>query len=149
MAEITLPKEWLQRNLNTIMPIAAAIVLIVVLRMVNPYFLSTRESVITLIYSMSWFLIAACGLIFVILMGSFDFSILSILKLAAIICGVFYPQLGFLVIHIALAVSVLFGFINGVLLAKFNVPSFMATLATSFIAEGLAQIISGGLRGYF
>lgn len=93
---------------------------------------------------MSWFLIAACGLTFVILMGSFDFSIPSILKLSAIVCGVFYPQLGFLAIPLAITVSLAFGFINGILLAKFNIPSFMVTLATSFVAEGLAQILSGG-----
>lgn len=137
-------REWLQRNLNTITPITAAIVLIIALRILNPFFLTTHESIVTLVYGMSWFLIAACGLTFVILMGSFDVSIPSVLKLSAMICGVFYPQLGFLVIPLAIIVSLIFGFVNGFLLAKFNIPSFMTTLATSFVAEGLAQILSGG-----
>jgi ribose transport system permease protein/putative xylitol transport system permease protein len=144
MARINLSREWLQRNLTTITPISAAIVLVIVLRILNPFFLTTHESVVTLVYGMSWFLIAACGLTLVILMGSFDISIPSIIKLSAMLCGVFYPQLGFSVILLAIAVSLTFGFINGFLLAKFNIPSFMATLATSFVAEGLAQIISGG-----
>lgn len=144
MTGIHLSREWLQRNLTTITPITAAIVLMIALRVLNPFFLTTHESVVTLTYAMSWFLIAACGLTFVILIGSFDFSIPSILKLSAILCGVFYPQLGFLVIPLAITVSLFFGFINGILLTKFNVPSFMATLATSFVAEGLAQILSGG-----
>jgi len=144
MARVPLSREWIQRNFNTIAPISASIVLLIALRMVNPYFLATHDSVVTLVYSISWFLIAASGLTMVILMGSFDFSIPSILKFSAVICGVFYPMFGFFVIPLALAVSLIFGFINGVLLSKFNVPSFMATLATSFIAEGLAQIISGG-----
>lgn len=144
MAGIRLSREWLQKNLTTITPITAAILLMIALRALNPFFLTTHDSVVALIYGMSWFLIAAIGLTFVILMGSFDFSIPSVLKLSAILCGVFYPQLGFLVIPLAVTVSLAFGFINGILLAKFNIPSFMATLATSFIAEGLAQIISGG-----
>jgi len=144
MAGIRLSREWLQKNLTTITPITAAIVLMIALRALNPFFLTTHESVVTLIYGMSWFLIAACGLTSVILMGSFDFSIPSVLKLSAMLCGVFYPQLGFLVIPLAITVSLIFGFINGILLAKFNIPSFMATLATSFVAEGLAQILSGG-----
>jgi len=144
MAEIRLSREWLQRNLTTITPITAAIVLMIALRALNPFFLTTHESVVTLVYGMSWFLIAAYGLTFVILMGSFDFSIPSVLKLSAMLCGVFYPQLGFLVIPLAIAVSLFFGFINGILLAKFNIPSFMATLATTWVIEGLAQIISGG-----
>ncbi len=144
MARARIRREWLQKNLTTITPITAAIALMIALRALNPFFLATHESVVTLIYSMSWFLIAACGLTFVILMGSFDFSIPSVLKLSAMLCGVFYPQVGFAVIPLAIMVSLLFGFINGVLLAKFSIPSFMTTLATSFVAEGLAQIISGG-----
>ncbi|MEM3063146.1 MAG: ABC transporter permease [Nitrososphaerota archaeon] len=144
MTRVSLSREWLQKNLTTITPISAAIILIIVLRILNPFFLTTHESVVTLVYGMSWFLIAACGLTLVILMGSFDISIPSIIKLSAMLCGVLYPQLGFFVIPLALAVSLLFGFINGFLLAKFNIPSFMVTLATSFVAEGLAQIISGG-----
>jgi len=144
MARAPLSREWLQRNLNTITPITAAVILMLALRAVNPYFLATHDSVVTLVYSISWFLIAATGLTMIILMGSFDFSIPSVLKLSAVICGVFYPQLGLLVIPFALAVSLVFGLTNGILLARFNIPSFMATLATSFVAEGLAQIISGG-----
>jgi len=144
MAGIHLSREWVKRGLTTITPITATIVLIIALRALNPFFLTTHESVVTLVYGMSWFLIAACGLTSVILMGSFDFSIPSVLKLSAMLCGVFYPQLGFLVIPLAVAVSLFFGFINGILLAKFNIPSFMATLATTWVAEGLAQILSGG-----
>ncbi|MEM2178868.1 MAG: ABC transporter permease [Candidatus Methanomethylicia archaeon] len=144
MARISLSREWLQRNLTTITPISAAIILIIVLRTLNPFFLTTHESIVTLVYGMSWFLIAACGLTFVILMGSFDISIPSIIKLSAMLCGVFYSQFGFFAIPLALIVSLIFGFVNGFLLAKFNIPSFMVTLATSFVAEGLAQIISGG-----
>lgn len=134
----------LRRNLNSIIPITAFIVLILGLRTINPYFLATRDSVVTLVLDMSWFLIAATGLTLVILMGSFDFSVPNIVKLSAIICGVFYEYLGFGVIPLALLISLIFGLINGLLLARFNIPSFMATLATGIIAEGIAQLISGG-----
>ncbi|MCS6783816.1 MAG: ABC transporter permease [Candidatus Caldarchaeum sp.] len=137
-------KEWMQRNLNTIIPIAGLIVLILSLRTANPYFLASWDSVITLVYGMSFFLVAACGLTLVILMGSFDFSIPSVLKLSAMIFAVLYPSLGFYSLPVTLAVALAFGFVNGLLLARFNIPSFMATLATSMVAEGLAQVISGG-----
>lgn len=137
-------REWVQRNLNTIIPLSGLIFLIFMLRVANPYFLASWDSVITLIYGMSFFLIAACGLTLVILMGSFDFSVPSVLKLSAIIFAVLYPSLGFLSLPVTLSVSLAFGCVNGLLLAKFNIPSFMATLATSMLAEGLAQVISGG-----
>ncbi len=137
-------REWLQRNLNTIVPIAATIALVLAMWSINPVFFS-HQGIITLIYSTSWFLIAAIGLTFVILMGSFDFSVPSVLKLSALICGIFLPQLGLGVIPLALAVSAVIGIVNGLILTKFNVPSFMATLATSVLVEGIALILS---RGY-
>ncbi len=144
MAQTWISREWLQRNLNTIIPISGLIALVIALRAANPYFLTSWDSVITLVYGMSWFLIAACGLTLVILMGSFDFSVPSVLKLSAMIFAVLYPFIGFASIPVSIAVGLIFGFINGMLLARFNIPSFMATLATSMMAEGLAQVISGG-----
>jgi ribose transport system permease protein/putative xylitol transport system permease protein len=144
MAQAWFSREWLQRNINTIIPAMGFIALVIALRMANPYFLTSWDSVITLVYGMSWFLIAACGLTLVILMGSFDFSVPSVLKLSAMIFAVLYPSIGFSSIIVAIMVGLLFGFINGILLARFNIPSFMATLATSMVAEGLAQVISGG-----
>lgn len=137
-------REWLHRNLNTIIPFTGLILLVVFLRVANPYFLASWDSVITLIYGMSFFLIAACGLTLVILMGSFDFSVPSVLKLSAMIFAVLFPSLGMWSILATLAVALGFGCVNGLLLARFKIPSFMATLATSMVAEGLAQIISGG-----
>ncbi len=93
---------------------------------------------------MSYFLIAACGLTFVIMMGSFDFSVVSLLKLAALLCVLYIDQLGFLVIPLALLISVGFGFINGLFVARFNVPSFMATLGVSIVVEGIALYLSKG-----
>ncbi len=145
MAEKSFPHyQWLQRNLNTVVPIIALIVIVLAMQSINPAFFS-HQGIVTLVYSMSWFLIAACGLTFVILMGSFDFSVPSVLKLSALLCGIFLPQLGLGVVPLALAVSAIIGIVNGIILTKFNVPSFMATLATSVLVEGIALILS---RGY-
>ena len=50
-----------------------------------------------------------------------------------------------------LASGVLVGFVNGILVAKIGIPSFMATLATQFFWAGMATVLSGGksyaLRG--
>ncbi|MCF8884650.1 MAG: ABC transporter permease [Nitrososphaerota archaeon] len=144
MAQTWFSREWLHRNLNTIIPVTGFILMVIALRITNPYFLASWDSVITLVYGMSWFLIAACGLTLVILMGSFDFSVPSVLKLSAMIFAVLYPSIGFSAILVSVLTGLTFGAVNGTLLARFNIPSFMATLATSMIAEGAAQVISGG-----
>ena len=129
--------------MTTVGPIVAAIAVIAVFQAMNPFFLS-YQGIVTLVYAMSYFLIAACGLTFVIMMGSFDFSVVSILKLAALLCVLYIDRLGLWVIPLALLVSMGFGFINGLFVARFNVPSFMATLGVSVVVEGIALYLSKG-----
>jgi ribose transport system permease protein/putative xylitol transport system permease protein len=143
MTRLFLSQEWLRRNMTTVGPIVAAIVVIAGFQVINPFFLS-YQGTITLVYAMSYFLIAACGLTFVIMMGSFDFSVVSVLKLAALLCVLYIDQLGLWVIPLALLISVGVGFMNGLFVARFNVPSFMATLGVSIVVEGLALYLSKG-----
>jgi len=135
--------EGLRRNMNNVGPIIFVIAVVAVFQIINPFFLS-YQGIITLIYAMSYFLIAACGLTFVIMTGSFDFSVPSMLKLSALICVLYIEKIGLLVIPLALIVCLVFGFINGLLLAKFKVPSFLATLGISIVLEGIAWYLSKG-----
>src|SRR5262249_21568133 len=52
---------------------------------------------------------------------------------------------------LALLSGILVGFVNGVLVAKIGIPSFIATLGTQFFWYGMATVLSGGksyaLRG--
>lgn len=143
MARLLLSREWLRRNMTIVGPMVFAIAIIAGFQVIIPSFLR-YHGIITLVYAMSYFLIAALGLTFVIMMGSFDFSVVSLLKLAALICVLYIDKLGFLVIPLALLISVGFGFINGLLVTKFNVPSFMATLGVSIVVEGTALYLSKG-----
>lgn len=135
--------EWLRKNITIVVPILAAITIIAGFQVINPSFLS-YQGIITLVYAMSYFLIAACGLTFVIMMGSFDFSVVSLLKLAALISVLYIDKLGLLVIPLALVICVGFGFINGFLFAKLKVPSFIATLGVSVVVEGIGLYLSKG-----
>jgi len=135
--------DWLKRNMNTVGPIIFVILVIAIFQVINPFFLS-YQGIITLIYAMSYFLIAACGLTFVIMTGSFDFSVPTLLKLSALICVRYIDRIGLLVIPIAILTTLGFGFINGILLARFKVPSFLATLGISIVADGVAWYITKG-----
>lgn len=135
--------EWFRRNMNTVGPIIFVVAVVVYFQIINPFFLSYR-GIITLVYAMSYFLIAACGLTFVIMTGSFDFSVPSMLKLSALICVMYIEKIGLLVIPMALLVCLVFGAVNGLLLAVFKVPSFLATLGVSIVLEGIAWYLSKG-----
>lgn len=136
-------RRWTEDNMSLIISIAAMFVLIIGFQLINPYFLQ-YQGIISLVYAMSYFLIAACGLTFVIMMGSFDFSVVSVLKFSALLCVTYIDKIGLWVVPAALLVSVLIGFINGIIFTKLKVPSFLVTLGISIVIDGVALYMSQG-----
>ena len=98
-------------------------------------------------------ILLAIGLTFVIGAGEIDLSFPSIIAFSGFVFAVLFKEyeLGWIAVVAALASGVFVGFINGLLVAKVGVPSFMATLATQFFWAGMATVLSGGksyaLRG--
>ncbi len=95
----------------------------------------------------------ATGLTFVIGAGEIDLSFPSIIAFSGFVCAIAFRDyhLGWLAVVLGLASGLLVGFINGVIVARIGVPSFIATLAAQFFWSGMATVLSGGksyaLRG--
>lgn len=57
----------------------------------------------------------------------------------------------FTAVPVSLAAGILIGYVNGILIARIGIPSFIATLGTQFFWYGMATVLSGGksyaLRG--
>ena len=98
-------------------------------------------------------ILLAAGLTFVIGAGEIDLSFPSILAFSGFVFAVLFKeqQLGWLAVVAALASGLFVGFVNGVLIARVGIPSFIATLGTQFFWAGMATLLSGGksyaLRG--
>jgi simple sugar transport system permease protein len=98
-------------------------------------------------------ILLAVGLTFIIGAGEIDLSFPSIIAFSGFIFAVLFKeyQLGWIAVIAGVASGVLVGFLNGLLIAKIGIPSFMATLATQFFWAGMATVLSGGksyaLRG--
>jgi simple sugar transport system permease protein len=98
-------------------------------------------------------ILLAIGLTFIIGAGEIDLCFPSIIAFSGFIFAVLFKDynLGWISVVAALASGVLVGFVNGMLVAKIGIPSFMATLATQFFWAGMATVLSGGksyaLRG--
>jgi simple sugar transport system permease protein len=92
-------------------------------------------------------ILLAIGLTFVIGAGEIDLSFPSIIAFSGFVFAVLFKEyeLGWIAVVAAFASGVLVGFLNGVLVAKIGVPSFMATLATQFFWAGMATVLSGGM----
>ncbi|WP_240452220.1 ABC transporter permease [Virgibacillus sp. YIM 98842] len=86
----------------------------------------------------------AIGVTFVIITGGIDLSIGTVMMCSAIIGGVLF-QMGmpmWLTLIMIIAIGGTFGLLNGLLVARFKLPPFIATLGTMMIARGLGSIIS-------
>jgi simple sugar transport system permease protein len=91
-------------------------------------------------------ILLALGLTFVIGAGEIDLCFPAIIAFSGFIFAILFKQynLGWIAVAAGLASGVLVGFVNGLLVAKMGVPSFMATLATQFFWAGMATVLSGG-----
>ena len=119
--------------------------MIVFMCIASPTF-RTSGNVISILQQISVNGVLALGMVFVITAGGIDLSIGSMLALTSVVIGVVFEYTSS--IFVAAAVSVLmcglFGLLNGVLIAKFNMFPFVVTLATQLVIRGAGYIISDG-----
>jgi simple sugar transport system permease protein len=98
-------------------------------------------------------ILLATGLTFVIGAGEIDLCFPSIIAFSGFVFAVLFKEyeLGWLAVVAGLASGILVGFLNGLIIAKVGIPSFMTTLGTQFFWAGMATVLSGGksyaLRG--
>ena len=100
--------------------------------------------------------ILAIGVTFVILTGGIDLSVGSIAGLSSMVVGgllfsgLTLPGGGVLylsvvaVVVVGILVGCFVGSVNGILITKFRVPPFIATLGMLYVARGAAQLLSNG-----
>ena len=91
-------------------------------------------------------ILLAAGLTFVIGAGEIDLCFPSIIAFSGFVFAVLFKEydLGWLAVIAGLASEILVGFVNGVIIAKVGIPSFMTTLGTQFFWAGMATVLSGG-----
>lgn len=86
------------------------------------------------------------GINFILLIGGVDLSTGYVCGLCSIACGMMLKVLEWhpvVCIILAVCMGALFGVFNGLVVSYLNVPPFITTLGSGYIAYGLAQIISG------
>ncbi|ESY75658.1 MULTISPECIES: ABC transporter permease [unclassified Mesorhizobium] len=144
--------------LLTLMKLRTFIALIAVLiffSIAAPNFLSTANLILMSKHvALNAFL--AMGMTFVIITGGIDLSVGSIVGLCGMVAGYLVLngidlQIGYTIYFnvfeialITLAVGILIGAVNGLLITKLNVAPFIATLGVLYVARGLALLSSDG-----
>lgn len=134
----------------------ALVVLSVVFSLLSPSFLTTGNLII-LAKHVAINALLAIGMTFVILSAGIDLSVGSVAGLAGMIAGgllyegLVLPAFGVvvyfsvpMVVALGVAVGIGVGWANGLLVTKFRVAPFIATLGTLYAARGLALLRSEG-----
>lgn len=132
-------KGSLGQNVITVVALAA---LVIVFAALNPNFLS-KYNIVSMAQSLAPYAIMALGVTFVIATGGIDLSIGTVCIAAAVVAGKLFmggmPL--WATIPVMIAIGTMFGFINGILIAKLKIPAFIATLGTMMFSRGLSALI--------
>ena len=108
--------------------------------------LVTQDSLRNILVNASLTAISGCGMTFAIVLGGFDLSVGSIMALATCVMAKTIPQIGIApAIALALLISAFVGVVNGLIITKLHIQTFVATLATQVIIKGIGLIYTGGL----
>ncbi|MBL8577140.1 MAG: ABC transporter permease [Mesorhizobium sp.] len=94
--------------------------------------------------------IIATAAALLIIAGEFDLSVGSMIGFAGVVIGLTVRELGFPLwggIAAAFAVAILVGYLNGLIVVKTRLPSFIVTLASLFILRGLSIAITRAVTG--
>lgn len=138
-------KSIRQKQRQNLIIIIALVVLVLLFYILNPNFLN-KYNIISMAQSFTPYAIMGLGVTFVIASGGIDLSIGTVCIASSVVAGKLYT-IGLIplwaTIPIMILIGTFFGFINGILVAKFKLPAFIATLGTMMVSRGLSAILAG------
>jgi ribose transport system permease protein len=122
--------------------ILTLVLLLAVVTIGNPAFISP-QNVFNMASQWAPAGIMAAGMTFVILTGGFDLSVASAYSLCAVVAAyvgqTHAPAVAFIA---AIAVGLLFGLFNGILVAVVRINPFITTVGSGFIINGVALVMT-------
>lgn len=146
-------------NLNTVMiegrALIALAIIVVTFSLMTPNFLQP-DNLLIMTRHVAMNAILALGMLMVILNGGIDLSVGSTVGFTGVIAGyllrgfdvpliemVAYPAV-WVVVLIACLAGLLVGYVNGIVVSRFRVAPFIATLGMLYVARGFALLITDG-----
>lgn len=124
-------------------PVGLLLLLCLGFALTSDRFLTVNNGLIILQQS-AVLLVAAVAMTFVIVSGSIDLSVGSVVALSALAAAALSPDMGVWAILPAVGIGVLCGLLNGLLFSYGNIPSFIVTLGTMVIFRGLVLLYTKG-----
>ena len=118
---------------------------IILFGILAPNFL-TVDNLIRVIQNNAEIAMVSIGMTIVMLLGGIDLSVGSVMGVIAIVIGyMLQAEMNiFLIVAAAIGIGVAVGFLNGFLVAKFNIPDMIVTIATMNIWKAVIFALLGG-----
>lgn len=123
---------------------AGWVILLLVFGLIDPNILKATN-ILNLLRSMAKYLLVGVGQGVILITGNIDLSIGSVVAMSAMISATLMSKGVSVIVAlvVALAACLAIGVVNGVLVGKFKLPPFIATLGTMFCARGVAYMANG------
>jgi ribose transport system permease protein len=130
-------------------PLIALVLVCIGLGAADPTF-ATLPNLRTILDRSAIPLIVSVGMTFIILQGSIDLSVEGIMATSSLVFAMTVlnsrtgHDLGFFAMVLGAASGAMLGLVNGLLVTRLRVPSFMVTLGVWSVSMGIAMLLSGG-----
>lgn len=121
------------------------VVEIILFGILAPNFL-TVDNLIRVVQNNAEIAMVSIGMTIVMLLGGIDLSVGSVMGVIAIVIGYMLQAKVniFIIVAVAILIGIGVGFINGFLVAKFNIPDMIVTIATMNIWKAVIFALLGG-----
>jgi len=145
-------KNSLQRLAESglLVPILFAVVLLAIYGALSPGSLSPNQLKYTLINASLTLALAAAGLAIVVIVGGLDMSPAGVIAMTNAILTINYgggPAQQIMWILASVAIGVLAGLVNGLIVTAFKLEPVVVTLGTGFVYSGIALLLLPKPRG--
>lgn len=120
------------------------VIIYIVFGCINDKVFSLQNN-LNLLRSMAKYLLIGIGQSFVMITGNIDLSIGSVVGMSAMVTASLMTRGVPIVVAllVSLLIGLIIGYVNGELVGKFQMPPFIATLGTMFVARGIAYLVNG------
>ena len=137
-------KQGLKIDMQKVLAPAALVILYILFAIVGENFFTwdTAENILQSAYYIGFM---AFGVTFIIITGGIDLSLGTVMMCSALIGAYSFNAWGLPLgvgVIITLGIAMIFGLLNGVMIAKLGLPPFIATLGSQMISMGIGSIIT-------
>ena len=144
MTKVKTEKIGKKIDMQKVLAPAALVILYILFAIVGNNFFTwdTAENILQSAYYIGFM---AFGVTFIIITGGIDLSLGTVMMCSALIGAYSFNAWGLPLgvgVVLTLAIAMVFGLMNGVMIAKLGLPPFIATLGSQMISMGIGSIIT-------